>query len=227
MREWRVLIVEDDEKVASIHRRVVSAHPGFHVTACARSSEEALRLIRRGVPIDLVLLDITLPGADGTSLMRVLRVERGPEVIAVTAARDPAVVEALMQLGAVDYLIKPFAMERLQQALIRFRERKRTLAPTHRELGQGDIDRLYSSPDQSLLPKGLQVETLTLVRRALQESGDQFSSADEVAGGAAVARVTARRYLEYLVSLRQVEMTQSVTGPGRPRKLYRRAALPQ
>jgi response regulator of citrate/malate metabolism len=226
MSDWRVLIVEDDETVASIHRRVVSAHPGFQATAVARSSEEALRMIRRGVPIELVLLDISLPGADGTALLRVLRADGGPEVIVVTAARDPAVVQSLMKLGVVDYLVKPFSMERLQEALVRFRERKRLLASARGELGQADIDTLYSRPDTYLLPKGLQPETLELVRAALRDTGEAFASAEEIAARAAVARVTARRYLEYLLTVRQVELTTSCDRPGRPRKLYRRATLP-
>lgn len=225
MSEWQVLIVEDDEKVASIHRRVVAAHPGFRVVTVARSSEEAHVLVRRGVRIDLLLLDIALPGADGIALLRALRSQVAPEVIAVTAARDPAVVESLLHLGVVDYLVKPFAIERLQEALVRFRERKRMLATPRSELGQKDIDTLYSRPERSLLPKGLQVETLTLIRAALAEAGNVFSSAEEIARRAFVARVTARRYLEYLVSVQQVEMLASTDGPGRPRKLYRHAHL--
>lgn len=220
-----MLIVEDDEKVASIHRRIVASHPGFRVVAIASSSEEAHVLVRRGVRIDLVLLDIALPGADGIALLRALRSSVGPEVIAVTAARDPTVVESLLHLGVVDYLVKPFAIERLHEALVRFRERKRTLGSNRSELGQKDIDTLYSRPERSLLPKGLQADTLGLIRAALKEAEGTFSTAEEIAQAAFVARVTARRYLEYLVSVRQVEMLASSDGPGRPRKLYRQAQL--
>jgi response regulator of citrate/malate metabolism len=223
--DWQVLIVEDDEKVASIHRRIVAAHPGFQAVAVAGSSEQAAALLRRGVPVDLVLLDIALPGADGTTLLRAMRTRGGPEVIAVTAARDPAVVEGLLQLGVIDYLIKPFAIERLQEALVRFRERKRTLSKTGGALGQQAIDALWSRPDANLLPKGLQVETLELVRTALTEAGEEYTSAEDIARRASVARVTARRYLEYLLTVCQVEMLPSIDGPGRPRKMYRRAQV--
>jgi two-component system, CitB family, response regulator DctR len=226
MTDWRVLIVEDDEQVASIHRRIVAAHPGFQVTAVASSSEQALTLIRRGVPIDLVLLDIGLPGADGTRLLRVLRSQPGPEVIAVTAARDPKVVQTLLHLGVLDYLVKPFAVERLQEALLRFRDRKRTLGTAKESLGQGDIDTLYGQPERNLLPKGLQPGTLEAIRVALRGAGDQFLSAEQVAQRAAVARVTARRYLEYLATARQVQVEPYSDGPGRPRKMYRLVPVP-
>lgn len=220
-----MLIVEDDEKVASIHQRIVAAHPGFRVTAVASTSEQAHALIRRGVPIDLILLDITLPGADGTVLLRTLRASGGPEVIAITAARDPKVVQSLLHMGVLDYLVKPFAIERLQQALLRFRDRMRTLAPSASTLEQGQIDALYSHPERNLLPKGLQVETLAAIRVALEDAGAEFSSAEQLAQRAAVARVTARRYLEYLITVRQAEMELHNDGPGRPRKMYRLAQL--
>jgi response regulator of citrate/malate metabolism len=225
MRNWRVLIVEDDEKVASIHRRIVAGHPGFEVVAVASSSEQAHALFRRGVSIDLVLLDIGLPGADGGQLLRVLRAQDGPEVIAVTAARDQNVVQSLLHLGVVDYLVKPFAIERLQEALLRFRDRMQALAGCDGTLAQTQIDALYSRREHALLPKGLQPETLQAVRAALSEAGEEFSSAEEVAARASVARVTARRYLEYLITVRQVDMEPLSDRPGRPRKMYRLGQL--
>jgi two-component system response regulator DctR len=220
MADWQVLIVEDDQKVASIHRRIVDGQPGFQVSAIASSSEEAIALVRRGVPIDLILLDISLPGADGTTLLRTLRAKNKVEVIAITAAREPTVVQTLLHFGVLDYLVKPFAVERLQQALLRFRDRMRTLTPPG-DLDQGGIDALYSHKDRNLLPKGLQPETLEAVRLALREARAEFSSAEDQALRASIARVTARRYLEYLASAQQVDMHLLHDGPGRPRKMYR------
>jgi response regulator of citrate/malate metabolism len=225
MTDWRVLIVEDDVLVSSIHQRIVAGHPGFRVTAVASSSEQALTLVRRGTPIDLVLLDIGLPGANGTQLLRALRARPGPEVIAVTAARDPTMVQTLLHLGVLDYLVKPFAVERLQEALVRFRERMRTLATANAALGQDDIDTLYAPPERHLLPKGLQADTLAAVRVALGGGSHEFLSAEQVAQRAGVARVTARRYLEYLATVRQVQVEQCRDRPGRPRKMYRLAQV--
>lgn len=217
--DWRVLIVEDDAKVASIHRRLVDATRGFTVTAVARSSEEGLRFLFRSGDIHLILLDITLPGANGVTFLRTLRRADGPEVIAVTASREPTVVREILQLGVVDYLVKPFAVDRLQQALGRARDRILTLGTVGGGLRQAQIDALtlHSAPDT--LPKGLNFETLRLVRAALDE-GD-FLAAIEIAERASVARVTARRYLEYLVTQGESELQYSVEGAGRPRKLYR------
>jgi two-component system, CitB family, response regulator DctR len=222
MRDWRVLIVEDDAMVASIHRRVVAAHPRFNVVAVASSAEQALGIARRGVAFDLVLLDLALPGADGAKLLRVLRNEQRPEVIVVTASRDRQVVQTLLHLGVMDYLVKPFTIERLQEALVRFKARMRAYAGDR--LDQEEIDSLCAPDERRMLPKGLRPSTLQTIRNVLAESDDMLT-AKEVADRTAVARVTARRYLEYLVTVRQADSQSEGDGPGRPPKRYRSVRL--
>jgi response regulator of citrate/malate metabolism len=218
MSDRAILIVEDDATIASIHKRLILRHPGFTVTAVVPSAERAMSLMRRGVKVDLILLDISLPGANGDELLRALRAGGGPEVIVVTASRDPAMVRRLLNLGVVDYLIKPFTPERLQQALVRYRERMRTLSAEH--LTQQEIDGLSMRNRSTLLPKGIRPDTLRVVRAALSSFEGQPVSAGTVAATAAIARVTARRYLEYLLAAGQATVDTCVEGPGRPQKLY-------
>jgi response regulator of citrate/malate metabolism len=219
MSDWQVMIVEDDPTIASLHRRVVAAHPSLSVAGVVPTAEQGIAFLRRGLRVDLILLDVSLPGADGTTLLRALRARGGPEVIAITAARDPKVVQTLLQLGIVDYLVKPFEIERLQEALLRFRDRMRTLAAGGLE--QGEIDSLCARVPRRMLPKGLQHDTLETIRGALRGASPEPVSAEELAARTAVARVTARRYLEYLVTVDQVESEAECGGRGRPRKLYR------
>jgi response regulator of citrate/malate metabolism len=220
MPDWRVLVVDDDPMSADLHRRIVSGQPGFAVVAVAPSSEQAMAVLRQGVRVDLILLDVELPGADGVTLLRALKGARRPEAIAVTANSDARVVQDLTHLGVVDFLVKPFAVERLQEALMRFKDRMHTLRRPG-TLAQQQIDRLYADSERRLLPKGLNPETLQSVRSALRLGGERFSSAEDVAASSKVARVTARRYLEYLVSSHQAVMDTAHEGAGRPRKLYR------
>lgn len=215
----RVLIVEDDPTIAFVHRRVVSSHPGFGVVAETSSAEQALRLLRSGTRVDLVLLDLGLPGADGIKLLRHLRSSGGPDVIAVTARRDSKTVGALLRLGVVDYLVKPFTPERLREAFERFRERARSLA--HDELHQAEIDSCIHDSRHRLLPRGIRPDTLEAVRDAIAAVAEPVT-ADEVAESAGVARVTARRYLEFLVTVKQVLIEPDYSSrPGRPHKMYR------
>ncbi|BEP14020.1 response regulator [Acidothermaceae bacterium B102] len=224
MADWRVLIVDGDTQGALMLRRIVCVQPGFVVVGIASTSEEAYAIVQRGVPIDLILLDSGLPKANGVTLLKALRKHGGPEVIAVTSAREPRVMQELLHLGVVDYLLKPFAVERLQEALLRFGDRMRAFNKRG-ELEQWQIDLLYSHPRRSSLPKNLQQETLDAVRLALRRAGEDFASAEEVARVSAMARVTARRYLEHLVNSQQAEVDVCHGGPGRPRKLYRLMAL--
>jgi response regulator of citrate/malate metabolism len=218
MGDFGVLVVDDDEVIARVFQRVVSGTPGFFIVDVAPSAEHALRVLRRSVGVDLVLLDIGLPGADGTRLLQVIRRMRGPEVIAVTAMRDQSVVRTMLHLGVLDYLIKPFTFERLRDALIRYKNRELALAQGR--VSQSELDLVYIAADGFSLPRGLNPDTLGAVREAIKRF-DGAASANEVANAAFVARVTARRYLEYLTTLQQVECLSEADGPGRPQKTYR------
>ncbi len=219
MAEWRTLIVEDAPAVAEVHRRLVASTPGFAVVGSARTAAEARSLVARHSP-HLLLLDLGLPDADGLALLRALRGAREPvEVIAVTAARGAAVVRDCVHLGVVDYLVKPFPPERLRQALGLFAHRMQALRDG--ELAQADVDRLCASGRRATrtLPRDLAPETLALVRETLRSAHAPLSAAD-VAAAAGVARVTARRYLEYLDASGEVATETRGDGPGRPSKAY-------
>jgi response regulator of citrate/malate metabolism len=220
--EWQVLIVEDERWVADIYARAVSSMSRFAVAGIVHSAEEALEVLKRQ-RIDLLLLDLELAGVDGLSLLRHLRASGSVvEVIALTASRDPAAVRAVIQHGGIDYLVKPFALERLRQALGLFLNRAAALSGG--ELSQDAIDRVSSAGRQPprWLPKGLASHGLVQVRAVLA-AGAALSAAD-VADRTGMARVTARRYLEYLVVTDQATFETAPTGPGRPRKLYRVSA---
>jgi response regulator of citrate/malate metabolism len=219
MAEWRTLIVEDSAAVAEVHRRLVASTPGFVVVAIAPSEAEARRLTALHRP-HLLLLDLGLPDADGLNLLRALRGAREPvEVIAVTAARGAAVVRACVHLGVVDYLVKPFPPERLRQALGLFAHRMQALRDG--ELGQAEVDRLCASGRRPAraLPRDLAPETLAAVRESLRAAHEPLPAAD-VAAAVGIARVTARRYLEYLDACGEVTTETSGAGPGRPAKAY-------
>ncbi|HZQ63944.1 MAG TPA: response regulator [Gaiellaceae bacterium] len=217
---WRVLIVEDDPTIASLHGRLVDGSPGFRTVGVASTGEEAYTLVTDIRP-DLAIVDLSMPGSDGLSFLRRLRREgHETEVIVVTAVREARIVREVMHLGVVDYLVKPFAPERLQQSLAAFLARVRTLRRPR--LTQDEVDRVQASGAARLprLPKGLKRSTLVAVRRVLDAS-DRPLSAVEVGEAVGVARVTARRYLEYLEVIGAVDVERECSGPGRPRNRYR------
>jgi two-component system response regulator DctR len=219
-RGWRVLVVEDDPYVATLHSKLVDASPGFRTVATAKNGEEARVAITQMEP-DLAIVDLSMPGHDGLRFLRDLRRDgHATEVIVVTAVRDAKVVREVMHLGVVDYLVKPFAPERLQQSLGAFLSRVRTLRRS--QLTQDEVDRIQASGAVRMprLPKGLKRSTLVAIRRVL-DGGDRALTSTEVGEIVGIARVTARRYLEYLEVIGVVELERECSGPGRPRNRYR------
>jgi DNA-binding response OmpR family regulator len=131
----RILVVEDDALVADAIRRGLTS-AGFAVDQVA-TAEEADSAIAMG-EFDLAVIDIGLPKADGLSLVRKIRRDGRTLPVLIVTARDALAdrVSAL-DIGADDYLIKPFEIPELQarcRALIR-----RTRSATSAELNIGTL----------------------------------------------------------------------------------------
>jgi response regulator of citrate/malate metabolism len=219
MADWRVLVVEDDRVVARLHCRFIARVPGFSAVGVASTAAQAEEMVHTLHP-HLLLLDIGLPGDDGIVLLRRLRADGNPvEVIAVTAATATATVRTTVQLGAVDYLVKPFDQDRLRKSLGLFQRRMTRLVGA--QLAQHEVDRICSDGPNAFrwLPRDLSDSRLEEIRAILSRT-ERPATADAVAAEAGVARVTARRYLEYLVTIGQATMRPVIDGPGRPRKTY-------
>lgn len=120
MSALRVMIVDDEALARSRLRSLVAdaLAPAAEVVAEAGSAAEALHCLSQG-PVDVVLLDIHMPGADGLALARRLREqpEGAPVVVFVTAHAEYAL--QAFEIDAVDYLTKPVRRARLQEALSR------------------------------------------------------------------------------------------------------------
>ena len=113
-----VLIVEDDPMVAEFNKRYLNQVEGFKLKAVARSFEEAIEVLKTK-DIQLILLDIFMPGLSGLELLSQIRkTDSEVDVIIVSAACDIQTIKKALKYGAVDYLIKPFEFERFNSALI-------------------------------------------------------------------------------------------------------------
>lgn len=221
----RVLIVEDDFAVARLHERYLDALDGFEVVGSELTAAAAAdRLSRPGV--DLVLLDMFLPDASGIDLLRRVRAAAaGPlDVIMVTAAPEPDLVRQALELGAVDYVLKPFSPDDFGSRLRRYaRRREQSSALVDTALSQSQIDTLQGrapAPRRIDLPKGLSDATARLVAAELR-SRASAATAGEVGEALGMSRVSARRYLEHFVSRGAVDVSPRYGETGRPQNLYR------
>jgi two-component system, OmpR family, alkaline phosphatase synthesis response regulator PhoP len=120
-----VLVVDDEPRIVEIVRDYL-ADAGYRVST-ARSGDEALRHVRSITP-DLVVLDLGLPDLDGLDVARALRRTSPVPIIILTARSDEADRVAGLELGADDYLVKPFSPRELL-ARIRAVLRRTTAGP--------------------------------------------------------------------------------------------------
>jgi two-component system alkaline phosphatase synthesis response regulator PhoP len=105
-----VLVVDDEPAIVEIVRDYL-ADAGYRVST-ARSGDEALRQTRSIRP-DLIVLDLGLPGIDGLDITRTIRQSSGVPIIMLTARSDEADRVVGLELGADDYLVKPFSPREL------------------------------------------------------------------------------------------------------------------
>ncbi|WP_234316388.1 response regulator [Streptomyces sp. NRRL F-6676] len=174
--------------------------PGFAAVGKAHTGAEARRALDR-MPVDLLLLDLHLPDVHGLQLARSLRAAgHHADVIAVTSARDLAVVREGVSLGVVQYVLKPFTFATLRDRLVRYAEFHATVGEAS---GQDEVDRALAAlraPGPAALPKGLSGPTLERVTKTLREAAPEGVTAAGLAETVGISRITARRYLEHLVA---------------------------
>ena len=218
----RVLVVDDEPLLAEAHRAYVERVAGFEVVGVVNAGGDALRFLA-GREVDLVLLDFYLPDMGGLDVIRALRA-RGDvvDVIAVTSARDVAVVRAAVAGGVVQYLLKPFTFSAFRDKLERYADYRRQVAAPGGEAAQADVDRalgLLRGSGEAALPKGLSSGTFDAVVRAVREARSPVSASD-LGDALGISRVTARRYLEHLVDVGSAERAPKYGGTGRPEHVY-------
>jgi two-component system phosphate regulon response regulator OmpR len=135
----RVLIVEDDPSVRELLAEYLGGH-GYEVVQADRGT--AMReAVERNLP-DVVLLDVNLPGEDGLTLARFLRERFDVGIIIVTGATDVADRVAGLEVGADDYVTKPFDLRELRARIKSVLRRMQARAPAQATAGEGERARI-------------------------------------------------------------------------------------
>ena len=215
----KVLIVEDDPMVAEFNKRYLEQVGGFELIAIAPSVADALNILDHQ-KIELILLDIFMPGMNGFDLLAEIRqLGQGVDVIVVSAACDSQSIKKALRYGAVDYLIKPFEFERFNTALSTYRDWVK-LTKGQEKLSQTELDIRLLHPNllpvHSELPKGLTRNTLKTVWESIQAMKEHSFSTEEMANRIGVSRVSMRKYLGFLTDIGVIEMEVIYGSVGRP-----------
>lgn len=217
----KVVLIEDDPMVQAVNRQYIEQLEGFKIIGTASNGVDGIELIKKHNP-DLAVIDVYMPIQDGLETLKRLRSEGyKTDIIMITAASDLETVKCSLQHGAVDYIVKPFTFERIQQAFENYLHRQLQFNKI-KKVTQAELDSMLFQLERkkgNTLPKGLNAVTLDRITDFLKTEKTPFS-ADEVAENINIARVTARRYLEYLVLCGTVEVNMEHRKIGRPKNRY-------
>lgn len=221
-----VLIVEDDPMVAEYNKRYLKEIDGFFLVGVAHSVNDATKILR-SKKVDLVLLDVYMPGENGLTLLSKIREEKtAVDFILITAASDVDKIQTALRYGAVDYLIKPFEFERFYQSLTTYKD-KQLYLNQQSKMNQKDLDELllFKQDEKAVveslkpLPKGLSRKTLNIVLNAVKRQENTPFTTDEISEVTDISRVSIRKYLKFLNDIHVIDETLTY-GIGRPLHSY-------
>jgi two-component system LytT family response regulator len=193
--QFDALIVDDERLARSEMRRLLAAHPDVAIAGEAANAADAEALLLAG-GIDLLFLDIQMPGPSGFDLLE--RLEVVPTVIFTTAYDEYAV--RAFEVNAFDYLLKPIRPERLAAALDRARATLKRPAPERVFLRDGDRSWIVALADIVLFEaegnyaRAFFGRERPLIRTSLQALESRFDPA-----------VFFRASRRHLINLRHVE----------------------
>ncbi len=216
------VIVEDDPMVAQINRQYILQMENCCVDGIFSNGQDALDFFRTNT-INLAILDIYMPGINGTSLLRKMRAEGIKcAVIIITAATEMTTVHDALRLGVIDYLIKPYTFARFKDAIQKYNIRMNIISST-KKADQSVVDQLLHnslSDSTNDLIKGLNHKTLEFILTYLQNHAAEKHTCESLSNDSNLSKVTIRRYLNYLIENGQVISSIDYETGGRPRVLY-------
>lgn len=220
----KVLIVEDDPMVKQVISGFLGKHQAFIQVGETSTYVTAQNFIKMN-QVDLVLLDVYLPDGLGIDLLQwMTQMNYAVNTILITADNRAETLEKALRYGAIDYLVKPFRMERFDEALNNY-IKKRNLLKDKKVVEQVDIDHMFRhdpmTTEQKNQPGDYKNQTYELIMNYLKKEAPKSHSASEVAQGVGISRITARKYLDSMELSGEIVLELSYGNVGRPKNHYR------
>ena len=185
----RVMIVDDHDMVRRGLAAFLKIKADLELVGEASNGQEALRVCEQVRP-DVLLMDLVMPGMDGTAATRVIR-ERWPQVqvIALTSFQEQEMVREILQAGAIGYLLKNVSVDDLAEAIRAAYAGQSTVAP---EVTQALVQAVSQGPTPGHDLTSREREVLALMVEGL--------SNPEIAGRLSVSRSTARAHVSNILA---------------------------
>lgn len=225
----RTMIVEDDPMVRQINSKFLNKVDGFSLEKAVTNLSEAKEVLINNT-IELILLDIFIPNENGIDLLKWLRKnEISSDVILITADKSIDRIKDALRYGVVDYLIKPFTFERFRESLDIFRERLDSFN-NNKTIEQSELDNLILSnknkeaieeESKFNLEKGFNKYTYNSIANELDNIKEEYFTTEEVSEKIGIAKVTVRKYLDYMSKQGQLEKIIEYGKVGRPLYKYK------
>lgn len=198
MRDYRVLVIEDEKVTADTYVEYLARTGGFEVVHVSPTARDALGFLseqmRQGgsFGIDVVLLDMNLPDGHGLDVLRQMRSAGFTGgVLALTASTERHTIRRAVALGVVQYLVKPFGYPQFTERMRAFRELASQFAGAGTAGGQDAVDRAFplsrpTGPPE--LPKGLTEQTLDAVVALLRDAATGIQAGEDPDVGSIASR---------------------------------------
>lgn len=210
--DCRVLIVEDDFRVANMHAGIVEAIPGFAVCDTANT----LAAAHKAKDFDLALVDVYLPDGSGIDFVR----SQLSDCMMLSASTEAETIRAALSAGALSYLVKPFGPTELAARLAGYARYRSILSGNG--IGPSDVDAALDALRPRIAAQhspAAPSPTKQVVLQALIDAGTPLS-ATEVAAATGVSRATAQRYLAGLATGGEVSIGLRYGATGRPEQEF-------
>jgi Response regulator of citrate/malate metabolism len=224
-----VMIVDDDPMVRKINSNFLESIEGFNLAKAVSNLKEAKQFLIDN-KVNLILLDVFLNNENGIDFFKWIRKEEiHIDVILITADNTMERVQEAFRYGAVDYLIKPFSFDRFKEALGLFKERYHKFK-NYDTIQQNELDNLILSSKScdklekdNMVPleKGFNKYTYNAILDTMERDEYSYFTAEELAEKLAIARVTVRRYLDYMKKEDILDKITEYGKVGRPQHKYK------
>ena len=228
---YKTIIVEDDLMVCAILEKQLGRFSQLQLCGNFRSCSDALTYLTEDPEgAQLVVLDYYMPGMNGIEFLAELRKTNiDVQVIMITSAGDYSIIRSAMCHGICDYVLKPFNSARLEKAIGRFETTMRLIKTTH-VWTQDKVDTLLSPHkhynvepvNESGVPSPGKINKTTLenVRAYMRLNAGKKMPLVEISEGLTLSTVTSRRYLKYMNSLGEINITLDCKTGGRPSEIF-------
>ncbi|MGM9592595.1 MAG: response regulator [Oscillospiraceae bacterium] len=228
---YKTIIVEDDLMVCAILEKQLGRFSQLQLCGNFRRCSDALTYLTEDPEgAQLVVLDYYMPGMNGIEFLAELRKTNiDVQVIMITSAGDYSVIRSAICHGICDYVLKPFNSARLEKAIGRFETTMRLIKTTH-VWTQDKVDTLLSPHkhynvepvNESGVPSPGKINKTTLenVRAYMRLNAGKKMPLVEISEGLTLSTVTSRRYLKYMNSLGEINITLDCKTGGRPSEIF-------